>query len=139
MLGVWLPLFAIILIVGWWYRALRLRERVVAHARRLCERHGVQLLDDSVALHRLKASWRHGSLYVVREYRFETSVGGNDRRSASLTLINDRIATSSMPAPAPVTPTISASFKVPYGSAPAPVAPGTSNVVPINRGRQTLH
>lgn len=141
-LEVWLPLFAIVLAASWWYRVLRLRERVTAHARQLCERHGVQLLDDSVALHRLKVSWRHHALYVVREYRFETSTGGNDRRSASLTLINDRIAASSMPEPQPVAPTLTASFQVPYGRAPTPVTPGTStgsNVIPINRARQTPH
>ncbi|HKU79416.1 MAG TPA: DUF3301 domain-containing protein, partial [Rhodanobacteraceae bacterium] len=72
MLEVWLPLLAVAAIAAWWYHVLRLRERATAHARRLCERHGVQLLDDSVALHRLRMNWRRGTLHVTREYRFET-------------------------------------------------------------------
>lgn len=139
MLEVWLPLLSITAIVMWWYHALRLRERAIAHARHLCERHALQLLDDSVALHRLRMNWRHGSLHVTREYRFDTSLGGNDRRAASITLLGDRIVSASVPeretpaAPAPVSP---------YGVLPPHTAPEThagDNIVPITRARRTLH
>ena len=139
MLEVWLPLLSIAAIAVWWYHALRLRERAIAHARQLCERHGLQLLDDSVALHRLRMSWRHGSLRVTREYRFDTSLGGNDRRAASITLLGDRIVSASVPereapaAPPPVSP---------YGTlpprTPSKTPPG-DNIVPITRARRTLH
>ena len=66
MLEVWLPLLALMVLIGSWHHVLRLRERATVHARRLCERHGVQLLDDSVALHRLRADWRRGTLQVMR-------------------------------------------------------------------------
>ena len=139
MLEVWLPLLSIAVIATWWYHALRLRERAIAHARHVCERHGLPLLDDSVALHRLRMSWRRGSLHVTREYRFDTSLGGNDRRVASVTLLGDRIVSASVPqreapaAPAPVSP---------YGALPPRTAPETragDNIVPITRARRTLH
>ena len=66
MLEVWLPLLSIAAVAMWWYHVLRLRERAVAHARDLCERHGMQLLDDSVALHRLHVDWRHRPPRVTR-------------------------------------------------------------------------
>ena len=139
MLEVWLPLLSIAAIAVWWYHALRLRERAIAHARHLCERHGLQLLDDSVALHRLRMSWRHGSLHVTREYRFDTSLGGNDRRAASITLLGDRIVSASVPERE--TPAAPASVS-PYGALPTRATPETlpgDNIVPITRARRTLH
>ena len=140
MLEVWLPLSSIAAIAVWWYHALRLREHAIAHARHLCERHGLQLLDDSVALHRLRMSWRHGSLRVTREYRFDTSLGGNDRRAASITLLGDRIVGASVPGrEAPAAPLAPVS---PYGAlpprTPSETRPG-DNIVPITRARRTLH
>ncbi|HJR12168.1 MAG TPA: DUF3301 domain-containing protein [Rhodanobacteraceae bacterium] len=139
MLEIWLPLLSITALGMWWYHALRLRERAIAHARHLCERRGLQLLDDSVALHRLRMNWRHGSLHVTREYRFDTSFGGNDRRAASLTLLGDRIVSASAPQrEAPATPAPAS----PYGALPPRIASEThpgDNIVPITRARRTLH
>jgi hypothetical protein len=139
-LEVWLPLLSIAAVAVWWYHALRLRERAIAHARQLCERHGLQLLDDSVALHRLRMRWRHGGLRVTREYRFDTSLGGNDRRAASITLLGDRIVGASVPereVPArEPTPAIRVVHDVP------PIHPGAdagNNIVSITRARRTLH
>ena len=140
MLEVWLPLLSIAVIAAWWYHALKSRERAIAHARELCERHGLQLLDDSVALHRLRVSWRHGGLRVTREYRFDTSLGGNDRRAASVTLFGDHIVSASVPER-------EASFHEPvptinivHDVTPIQQSAGTSNnIVPITRARRTLH
>ncbi|HKT42640.1 MAG TPA: DUF3301 domain-containing protein [Rhodanobacteraceae bacterium] len=139
MLEVWLPLLSIAAVAMWWYHVLRLRERAVAHARDLCERHGMQLLDDSVSLHRLHVDWRHRPPRVTREYRFDTSLGGNDRRAASITLLGDRIVGASVPErEAPAAPTPVASFDaLPPGTASG-THPG-DNIVPITRARRTLH
>jgi hypothetical protein len=139
-LEVWLPLLGSMVLIGSWYHVLRLRERATAHARRLCELHGVQLLDDSVALHRLRVGWRRGALHVMREYRFETSRGGDDRQSASVRLLGDRIVGERMPAHAgPET----AAVPVPVAHdapPPAQAAPDAGNkIVPITRARRTLH
>ena len=137
MLEVWLPLLSIAVIAAWWYHALKSRERAIAHARELCERHGLQLLDDSVALHRLRVSWRHGGLRVTREYRFDTSLGGDDRRAAGITLLGDRIVSASVPerdvSPAPAVHVVDE-------VTPTQAGIGTSNNIgPITRARRTLH
>lgn len=140
MLEVWLPLLSIAVIVAWWYHALRLRERAVAHARELCERHGLQLLDDSVALHRLRMNWLHGGLRVMREYRFDTSLGGNDRRAAGVTLLGDRIVSASMPERD--VSALEPAHAVRIVHDPPPAGAGVdadNNVVPITRARRTLH
>lgn len=137
MLEVWLPLLICAALGGAWYHVLRLRERAVAHARQLCRHRNLQLLDDSVALHRLRARWRHGALHVMREYRFYTSSGGNDRRTASLVLLGDRVVSASLPegdAPG------QAAQAPPLLHDMPPTAAGTdSKVIPITRARRTLH
>lgn len=139
MLEVWLPLLSIAVITAWWYHALRLRERAVTHARGLCERHGLQLLDDSVALHRLHVSWRHGQARVTREYRFDTSLGGNDRRAASMTLLGHRIVSASLPVreTAAVHATVSPCAALTPRITPEIRTGG--NIVPITRAHRTLH
>jgi hypothetical protein len=139
-LEVWLPLLSIAAIAMWWYHALRLRERVIAHVRHLCERHGLQLLDESVALHRLHMDWRHGGLRVTREYRFDTSLGGNDRRAASITLLGDRIVSARLPErDVPVHDPVPA-IRVVHDVAPPQAGVDTgNNIVPITRTRGTLH
>jgi len=141
-LEVWLPLLLIAAIGAGWYHILRLRERVTAHARQLCERHGLQLLDDSVALHRLRVRWRRGGLHALREYRFDTSLGGNDRQTASITVIGDRIVSASLPERERFENVIPAPVPVPRISALPPPASSTDagdNVIPIERARRTLH
>lgn len=138
-LEVWLPLLAFMVLIGSWYHVLRLRERATAHARHLCESQGVQLLDDSVALHRLRLNWRRGTLHVLREYRFETSRGGDDRQPASIRLLGDRIVGENMPAPHHPDAGAPAFRNVP-GLPVARRAPGgDTNIVPITRARRTLH
>lgn len=128
----WLPLLVCGALVAAWYHALRLRERAVAHARELCQQHGLQLLDDSVGLRRLRLHRARGGWRVVREYHFEISAGGNDRRGASITLVDGRIVRSSLPAPAAYPPPVGATIDAGSGAA------GT-NVVPITRARRTLN
>jgi hypothetical protein len=117
---------------------LRLRERATAHARHLCESQGVQLLDDSGAYHRQHQNWRLGTLHVMRESRFETRRGGDDRQPASVRLLGDRIVGESMPAPHH--PDAGAPFRDVPGLPVARHAPGgDTNIVPITRARRTLH
>lgn len=140
MSGAWLLLVICAGLIVSWYHALRLREHAITLARGTCERHALQLLDDSVALHRLRVRWRRGALHILREYHFDVSEGGNDRRTASLTLLAGRVVAASLPARVAAPPPAPASAYAP------PVTPGASasddpgnNVVPITRGRRTLH
>ena len=139
MLEVWLPLLGLLAIGATWFHVLRLREHVTVHARQLCERHGLQLLDDSVALHRLRTNWRNGALHVTREYRFETSRGGDDRQGASITLLGDRIVATRLPAReefAGATPPAAGTFNA---IAPPGAEAASGNVVSIDRARRNLH
>lgn len=133
MLDVWLPLLGCMLAAATWVRILKLRERAMARARETCAAHGLQLLDDSVALHRLRLRWQHGAPHVLREYRFYTSLGGDDRQTASITLLGERIVGASIPRrPAPD------SGAAPIDSnAPAPTSPHEGKVVPFVRARHT--
>jgi len=77
--------------VWYWYNATEARTHAIGWARRECEKHGVQLLDQSV--HRIKISmsrdggdtWR-----IWREYRFEYSDNGVDRYEGRLVMLGYR-------------------------------------------------
>lgn len=140
-LELWIPLFACVALAVAWYHALRLREYAVAYARDLCKQHGLQLLDESVALHRMRLQRLHGTLRVLREYRFEVSAGGNDRRTAGIAMVNSRVVRSSLPQPASQLPAASATPGAYSGGSAATMADAASgdNVVPIVRAHRTLH
>lgn len=141
MLEIWLPLLGFTLI-GWaWYHVLRLREHATSQARLLCERHGLQLLDDSVALHRLRVDRRRSGWRVAREYRFETSRGGNDRQAASFTVLRGRVVGARMPAAERVEqPAAMHVIRMPpHVSTPTAAVDAGTNVIPIERARRTLH
>ena len=137
MLELWLPLLLCFAVAIAWYEALRVREAAVAHARQLCEQHGLQFLDDSVALHRLRPRWQRGALCWLREYRFDTSLGGNDRATASMTLLGQRVVHITLPVRQPVA-TLPTS-PVADARQPSDSAATGSNVVPFDRSRRTLH
>lgn len=125
-----------------WYAAMRARELAILHAGRLCAEHGAQMLDQSVALHSLRPIWRDGPPRLARSYRFELSYDGDDRHRASLTLIGDRLVDYSLPARddpcAPAPPPTPSPQTAPPVRLPESI-PSGGNVVPITRGRRTLH
>lgn len=138
---VWLPLLLFAALGATWYHVMRLRERAIAHARRICARHGLQFLDDSVGLHRLHMRWHRGALHVLREYRFDTSLGGHDRQVASMTLLRDRVVRMSLPVArgTGVNLSVPAARYAPSLPDPAPQPERGDNVVPIEPARRTLH
>lgn len=139
MLDVWLPLLICIAAGGAWFRILRLRERALARVRETCAQHGLQLLDESVALRHLRLHWRHGRLHALREYHFDTSLGGHDRHTASITLLGDRIVATRLPAReefAGATPPAAGTFNA---IAPPGAEAASGNVVSIDRARRNLH
>lgn len=140
MLEVWLPLLLCIAAAWTWHHVLRLRERATRHARDLCESHGLQLLDDTVALHRLHLRWQRGGLHVTREYRFDTSRGGDHRQGATLTVHRGHIVSSSLPSIEPAAAAVPVAT-TPFMPASLPRAETPSgNVVPFERReRKTLH
>ncbi|MGH8212527.1 MAG: DUF3301 domain-containing protein [Rhodanobacteraceae bacterium] len=138
-----LPLSVCVAIGLIWYAAMRVRERAIAHAQRLCTEYGAQMLDQSVVLHGLRPLWRNGRPRLLRSYRFDLSYDGNDRHRASLTLAGERLLNYSLPA-----------REDPWAGADAPrtgsMSPppppritaeieSSGNVVPITQARKTLH
>ncbi len=71
-----------------WWDGLQKREIAVGTARRACERAGVQLLDDSVALLRLRlARDADQRLRIARQYGFEFTDTGNNRLAGRVYLL----------------------------------------------------
>ncbi|HET7931057.1 MAG TPA: DUF3301 domain-containing protein [Rhodanobacteraceae bacterium] len=135
-----MPLLFCVATAWTWHHVLRLRERAIRHARELCERHGLQLLDDTVALHRLHARWQRGKLRITREYRFDTSRGGDHRQGATLTAHGGHVVASSLPSlePAAVAVPVATSPFMP-ASLPGGDAPSGTVVPFTRRARRTLH
>ena len=85
-----LLLFALLLvfpIAAWWTAGRAAAERAAGHGRVACDRAGVQWLDQSVPLVRQRlARGPDGRLGWERQFRFEYSTGGEDRRTGLVTM-----------------------------------------------------
>ncbi|KAF1051565.1 MAG: hypothetical protein GAK43_02349 [Stenotrophomonas maltophilia] len=76
---------------AWWWRVHGIRERALVLARQHCTRQGVELLDDVVALRRMRVRRVPRGLWcIAREYAFDFTVTGQDRYSGSLTMLGQR-------------------------------------------------
>ncbi len=87
------PVIIIVILVGWyWFAGAQAREQAVKAARGACERHGQQLLDETVLLERLRPRRdRSGRMRLRREFSFEFSGEGEQRNRGSLALFGGRI------------------------------------------------
>lgn len=76
-----------------WTSARAASETASLLGRRACESAGVQWLDQSVHLVRLRLRRDHrsGRLGIERHYRFDYSRDGNDRHTGRLVLLNTRL------------------------------------------------
>ena len=78
-------------VTAFWVDSLRAREAALVAGRAACERYDLLLLDDTVAMTRLRlARNEEGRLRVVRAYGFEFSDTGNNRRRGSISLVGSR-------------------------------------------------
>ncbi len=70
-----IPIFLIAfvgLLVLFWYDSMRAKEIAIDTSRNMCERHGLQLLDDTVAIKHISlARDEIGKLRIERGYSFE--------------------------------------------------------------------
>lgn len=84
---------ALMAFAAWlWHDSLRARDAAVAAARRTCERGGVQLLDDTVSIRKLRlARDADGRLCIARQYSFEYSQTGDERRRGSVLLLGGQV------------------------------------------------
>lgn len=84
--------------IGFWWTSTRARELALKHARILCNREGVQLLDYTVALKKLRLGQRTGgSACLRREYGFEFTAEGSFRDTGSVTLNGHTVINAYLP------------------------------------------
>lgn len=75
-----------------WLDSLKARDAGMAAARAACEREGLQLLDDTVAIASLKTARNDdGQIVLQRTYAFEYSDTGDNRRRGSVILLGHRV------------------------------------------------
>ena len=78
-------------LASWWFSTVS-RETAIRFAREACKRLGVQLLDETVSLNKLRLQRNNrGHMGIARWYTFEFSASGIDRRSGSVKLIGDKL------------------------------------------------
>jgi hypothetical protein len=106
-----------------WLKLTAARERAMVEARRQCEKHGLQLLDESVGLRALRLRRIDGIRRVERGYVFDVSIDGDDREQGRLWMVGSAMTGLSLP-------TIElASAEAIVASA---LAKASSNVVPLH-------
>ena len=87
-----LTVLALFLVAWLWLDTTSARDRARALARRLCEDAGVQLLDQTVSLHRTRVVRPGGgALQLSRHFGFEFSEDGANRHHGELELIGGRL------------------------------------------------
>jgi hypothetical protein len=86
-------LLAVLGVLAWyWYTGMQAREQAIAVGRRACGDSGLQFLDDSVALSKTRfARNSSGQLQFRRDYRFEFSDTGNNRRPGLVRMLGERV------------------------------------------------
>ncbi len=85
-------MLALAAVLWFWYDSLRARERTLGVSRLSCQRLQAQLLDDTVALSRLRlCRTPAGTVALCRRYRFEFTLDGVHRRVGRVDLQGQRI------------------------------------------------
>lgn len=87
---------ALLMLIGGallWTDSLRARERALEAGRRACERYGLQLLDETVVFASLRlARDDDGRLRLKRNYHFEFSDTGDNRRHGEIVMLGPELA-----------------------------------------------
>jgi hypothetical protein len=74
-------------LLWFWRDTLRVREIAIQICRNTCKSHGVQLLDQTVALHRMGIRWLRSGLKLRRVYAFDYSLEGSGRRTGYVVMM----------------------------------------------------
>ena len=82
-----------LLVLGWlWFDSFRAREAGIRAVRRACAEEGLQLLDETIAIARMRPRRdEHGRLNWLRVYQFEYSETGDNRRRGSVHLLGQDV------------------------------------------------
>jgi hypothetical protein len=90
--------------VVWWFAAAEARERARAHAQAACAKAGVQLLDATVMLRRLRVRRAAEGFVLERRYAFEFSPDGMNRVQGWIELRGRDLVSATVPFSAPPGP-----------------------------------
>lgn len=93
-----LLLAAVAAVLSFWWTGSRAKELAVGHARGLCQRESVQLLDYTVALQKMSiARGASGNACLRRDYSFEFTAEGHHRDQGSVSLNGHTLAKVYLP------------------------------------------
>lgn len=86
--------------VGWvFWRQLALRELALTHALAVCERQGLQLLDQSIGLSGVSFQRRpSGSWCLTRKYQFEFTSTGERRYTGRIIMAGQTVLSTELDA-----------------------------------------
>lgn len=90
-------LLGLLTLIAGWLKLSRYRELAINEARRQCERHGLQLLDETVGLRSIGLRRLDGMRVIERSYSFEVSIDGDDREPGRLWFAQGRLTGLSLP------------------------------------------
>jgi hypothetical protein len=93
----------VIVVVLYWFNSMQCKSYAVVYARRECDKHGVQLLDQTVQRTKLSMSRDQGDRWRLwREYRFDYSEDGVNRYEGRLTMLGYKLLRSALETSGPV-------------------------------------
>jgi hypothetical protein len=86
-------LLILMLLIWFWRDSLRTRETATSISRKACDSHGVQFLDQTVALRRLGLRWLRSGLKIRRLYEFDYSLEGRGRMTGYIIMLGQQAET----------------------------------------------
>ncbi len=90
------------LAIWFWLDSMRAREIATAACARTCQHLGVQFLDDTVALYRLRLRRNAlGRMQIYRVYRFEFTESGDSRHSGTASMLGTQLEELHLERPSP--------------------------------------
>ena len=79
-------------LAGLWYSSFSAQEAGILYVRRACQEEGLQLLDETIALTRIRLQRDEtGRIAIMRVYSFEYSETGENRRRGSVHVLGDKV------------------------------------------------
>lgn len=86
-------LFSLLVLILFWRDSLQTRELATRISRAACESYGVQFLDQTVALRRVRLRWTSGGPKLQRTYIFDFSLEGTLRTTGYIVMLGKRSET----------------------------------------------
>jgi hypothetical protein len=89
------------LVIWFWRDSLRVRETATRISRSACQSHGVQFLDQTVALRRIGLRWLRIGPRFRRVYEFDYSLEGSGRLTGYIVMLGGQTETLRIDLPEP--------------------------------------